>query len=222
MVVAFVLFFGRDLPRGIGPVMAMIAASSAVGLILLQFMGGNVSSRFDVQGFADEDRLSTYRLTLRIIADNPWFGTGLGTFVWAFPAYRNGDISMFGLWDRAHSTPLELAAELGIPLTGLIALAWLVAFVMLARALRGSRRQAVVPLAALIVALIALLHSSIDFSLQVTGYAIVAFALVGVGLGQSTVEPHRNTLPSRVPADSPTGGSTSKGTRAGDATAASH
>jgi hypothetical protein len=49
--------------------------------------------------------------------------------------------------------------------------------------LRGSRRTALVPLSALAVALIALLHSSIDFSLQVSGYAIVVFALVGVALG---------------------------------------
>jgi hypothetical protein len=71
-------------------------------------------------------------------------------------------------------------------LTVAIALGWLAALVILARALRGSRRNAVIPLAALAVALIALLHSSVDFPLQVTGYAIVMFAVVGVGLGQST------------------------------------
>ena len=63
--------------------------------------------------------------------------------------------------------------------------AWAVALIILARALRGPRRHSVVPLAALCVALIALLHSAIDFSLQITGYAVVAFAIVGVGLAQS-------------------------------------
>jgi len=121
-----------------------------------------------------------------MIADYPWFGTGLGTFASAFPPYRPADISMVGVWDRAHSTPLELAAELGIPFAAMIVVAWSVALVILAcGGLRGSRRSSVVPLAALAVALIALLHSSIDFSLQVTGYAIVAFALVGIGLAQS-------------------------------------
>ena len=84
LVIAFILFFRRDLPRGMGLAMAVIVAS-AVALILLQVMGGNVGYRLDMQGLADESRLSTYRSTLRLIADNPWFGTGLGTFLWAFP-----------------------------------------------------------------------------------------------------------------------------------------
>ena len=53
-----------------------------------------------------------------MIADHPWFGTGLGTFVWSFPAYRSANISLWGVWDLAHSTPLELAADLGLPLAG--------------------------------------------------------------------------------------------------------
>jgi O-antigen ligase len=183
-VLAFVLYFRRDLPRGKGLVLACLGAG-AVALVLLQFLGGNVGARIDAGGLSDAGRLAAWRSTLRIIADNPWFGTGLGTFAWAFPPYRGSEISMQGIWDMAHSTPLELAAELGIPLASLVALAWLVALVVLARALRGSRRNTPIPLAALIVSLIALLHSAIDFSLQITGYAIVAFALLGVGLGQS-------------------------------------
>jgi O-antigen ligase len=184
LVIAFVLFFRRDLPRGKNLIVAVVAAG-AMALILLQLMGGNVGQRIDASGLADAGRLSAWRSTLRIIADNPWFGTGLGTFAWAFPPYRSADISMQGVFDLAHSTPLELAAELGIPLACVVAIAWLVALAVLARALRGARRNSGVALAALAVSLIALLHSSIDFSLQMTGYAIVAFALVGVGLAQS-------------------------------------
>jgi hypothetical protein len=42
-----------------------------------------------------------------------------------------------------------------------------------------------VPLSALMVALIALLHSSIDFSLQIAGYSIVVFALLGLGISRA-------------------------------------
>ena len=97
-----------------------------IALIVLQVLGGNVSGRFDVQGLSDEGRLETYRSTLRMIADHPWFGTGLGTFEWSFPAYRSANVSVWGVWDRAHSTPLELASDLGLPLAGLIVLAWLI------------------------------------------------------------------------------------------------
>jgi hypothetical protein len=54
--------------------------------------------------------------------------------------------------------------------------------------LRGAltrRRDVIIPIAAFAVALLALLHSLIDFTLQIPGYAIVAFALIGAGLSQS-------------------------------------
>ena len=92
---------------------------------------------------------------------------------------------MRGVWDLAHSTPLELAADLGLPLATVIGLAWIVILGVLIRGALRRRRDGIVPLAALAVALIGLLHSMVDFSLQIPGYAIVAFAVVGVGLGQS-------------------------------------
>ena len=120
-----------------------------------------------------------------MIADHPWFGTGLGTFVWSFPAYRSANVSMWGVWTFAHSTPLELAADLGLPLAGLIGLAWLVVLVVLMRGVRTRRNDRIVPAGALAVAILGLAHSVIDFSLQIPGYAIVVFALVGAGLAQS-------------------------------------
>ena len=108
-------------------------------------LGGNVSGRFDVQGLSDEGRLETYRSTLRMIADHPWFGTGLGTFAWSFPAYRSANVSMWGVWDRAHSTPLELASDLGLPLAGLIVLAWLIVLGVLIRGVRIRHRDLIVP-----------------------------------------------------------------------------
>jgi O-antigen ligase len=120
-----------------------------------------------------------------MIADHPWFGTGLGTFVWSFPAYRSANVSMQGVWDIAHSTPLELASDLGLPLAGFIGLAWLIVLVVLVRGMRQRRRDLIVPVGALAVASLGLAHSVIDFSLQIPGYAIIVFALVGAGLAQS-------------------------------------
>lgn len=184
MVIAFMIFFARDLPRGAG-FLGAAAGSAGIALLLLQVLGGNVGYRIDQLGLSDVGRLSVYRSTLRIIADNPWFGTGLGTFAYAFPAYRSSDISMQGRWDIAHNTHLEFASELGIPLTIIVAVAWLVALIVLARGVRVRRRQIVVPLSALAVCLIGLVHSTIDFSLQIAGYSIVLFALLGLGLGQA-------------------------------------
>jgi len=184
LVGAFTLFFRRDLPKRSG--LALLAASATgVALVLVQFLGGAVNQHFDAQNLSDEGRLAVYRSTLQMIANRPWFGTGLGTFAWSFPGYRSTEVSLSSVFDLAHSTPLELAADLGIPLAAAIGLGWIFILVVLTRAALRRRRDGVAPLAALSVALIGLLHSMVDFSLQIPGYAIVAFAVVGCGLGQS-------------------------------------
>ncbi len=102
LVVAFIAFFRRRLPRRAG-LFAALAGGGAVALLLLQVMGAGVNGRFDIQGLADGGRLETYRSTLRMIADHPWFGTGQGTFAYAFPAYRSPNVSVWGVWDIAHN-----------------------------------------------------------------------------------------------------------------------
>ncbi len=184
LVMAFGFYFRRDL-SGRGTLVAALAAGGLIALVVLQVLGGNVSGRFDMQGLSDEGRFETYRSTLRIIADHPWFGTGLGTFAWSFPFYRSDKLSAWGVWDRAHSTPLELASDLGVPLAALIILAWIIVLTMLIRGMIVRLRDLIVPVAAFSVASLGLVHSCIDFSLQITGYSIVVFALVGAGLAQS-------------------------------------
>jgi O-antigen ligase len=191
LIVAFVGFFYRALPRRAG-VAAAVVIGGLMTLVFLQVLGGNVSGRFDVQGLSDEGRFDVYHSTLRMIADHPWFGTGLGTFVWSFPAYRSANISMWGVWDRAHSTPLELASDLGLPLAGLIVLAWLIVLGVLMRGVRKRRHDLIVPVGALVVAILGLAHSVIDFSLQIPGYAIVVFSLAGAGLAQSFSSNNKN------------------------------
>ena len=181
LALAFLGFFYRDLRRRrwVG---AALLIGGLTAFLFLEILGGNVTNRFEMEGFVDQGRLETYRSTLRMIADHPWFGTGLGTFVWSFPAYRS-DASMWGIWTFAHSTPLELAADLGLPLTGLIGLAWVGALVVLWRGVRTRRNDRIVPAGALAVAILCLAHSFIDFSLQNLGYAIVRIRSGWRGLG---------------------------------------
>ena len=184
LVVAFVVFFRRHLPRRAG-IAGALAGGAAVALVLLQLMGAGVSARFDLEGLADEGRLETYKSTLRMIDDHPWLGTGQGTFAYAFPAYRSPNVSLWGVWDLAHNTLLEIAADMGVPLAALVVAAWLAVFVVLVRGAFVRRGGLAVPVAGLAVAILAVLHSLIDFSLQIPGFAIVALCLVGAGLAQS-------------------------------------
>ena len=61
------------------------------------------------------------------------------------------------------------------------AIAWIVALAALVRGVRIRRRDIIVPVAAVSVAVLALVHSLIDFSLQIPDHAIVVFALLGAG-----------------------------------------
>jgi O-antigen ligase len=184
LILGFVLFFRRDLPRRSGRI-TVAAACAAVALILLQVMGGVVNARFDLQGAADAARIETYRATWRMIADHPWFGTGQGTFVYAFPAYRGPAASMWGVWDIAHNTLLEIAADMGVPIAVLVVVGWIVIFVVLIHGIRIRHYDRILVIAALAIAVLAVSHSLIDFSLQIPGYAIVALAVIGAGLAQS-------------------------------------
>ena len=121
-----------------------------------------------------------------MIADHPWFGTGQGTFTYAFPAYRSVNVPVWGVFDMAHSTLLQLAAEMGVPVAAAVVFGWLVVFGVLLLGTLNRRRDRLVPVAALAVAILAVLHSMIDFSLQIPGYSIVALALIGAGLGTAS------------------------------------
>jgi O-antigen ligase len=184
LLVAFTAFFRRDLPGRAG-LIALLACAGAVALVLLEIMGGGVNARFDLQGLGDEGRLETYKATLRLIADHPWFGTGQGTFADAFPAYRGPEVSNWGVWDMAHNSLLQIAADMGVPIAVLVVIAWIVIFAVLVRGAFIRQRGLIFPVAALAVAMLGVLHSSIDFSLQIPGYSIVALSLIGVGLAQS-------------------------------------
>jgi O-antigen ligase len=184
LVVSVVARFYRDL-RHRRSALIVVLFGAIISLVLLEVMGAGVSGRFDAEGLSDEGRFETYRATWRMIADHPWFGTGLGTFAWGFPAYRSSAVSVWGVWDRAHNTLLEIAAEMGLPIAGLVVTGWVLVFGVLVRGILRRRRDLVIPVAALSAAVLAVLHSLIDFSLQIPGYAIVVFALVGAGLAQS-------------------------------------
>jgi O-antigen ligase len=184
MLIAFVtFFFRRHLPSWSGLGIA-VAGCGAGAFLLMHLLGGAVNARFDLEGLSDEGRWETYKATARMIADHPWFGTGQGTYAYAFPAYRSANVPAWGVWDMAHNALLQLAAEMGVPIAAAVVFAWLVVFGVLLLGTRDMRRDPLIPVAALAVATIAVLHSLIDFSLQIPGYSIVALSLIGAGLAR--------------------------------------
>jgi O-antigen ligase len=183
-VVTCALFLLETFPRGATAALSLAGLVTATA-ILLEAMGGLVALRIAHGGLFDESRWLVYRSSVAMIADHPWLGTGLGTFADVFPAYRLPELSDATVLDTAHNSWLECAVELGIPMTVALIALWAYVLVQLVRGSLSRRRGARFPVAATGVALLGSLHSLVDFSLQISGYAIVFAAVVGCGLAQS-------------------------------------
>jgi O-antigen ligase len=183
-LIALGLFVLKIVPLGRKSLRYLLVAACIL-FVVTQVLGAGVMARFDSEGLAGGGRPETYRSTLAIIEDHPWLGTGLGTFAWVFPAYRSSAGTSWGVWERAHSTPLEIASDMGLPLAGVVTAAWAGVFAVLFYGLWARNRDHIIVVAALAVATLAITHSLIDFSLQIPGFALVVFALVGAGLAQS-------------------------------------
>jgi len=163
----------------------VLGGSAAAALVLLQLVGGLVVGRILEYGLIDPQRLMAYRASLGIIADHPLLGVGLGNFEAVFPASRPEALGSLGIWDRAHSTPLEIAVELGIPAFTVIALASLWYFYHLFAGSMRRKRDRTIPVVGASVAVLGIAHSCIDFSLQIPGYGVFFAAIIGCSLAQS-------------------------------------
>jgi O-antigen ligase len=161
------------------------AAALAVTVALLSRMG-----RIGSQGLFDDGRWSVYGFCVEAIRQRPLLGAGFGTFEDLFPSLRADSFYSWGVWDYAHSTILEIAVEMGIPVAAMVVMAALASLFILARAALRSESRSRRPLAAITgIAVLSYLHSMIDFSLQIPGYLVLFGILLGCGLAKASAAP---------------------------------
>jgi O-antigen ligase len=164
-------------PRFWHIVLSFSVALAIVSVLLIRI--GRIGS----QGLFDDGRWSVYGYCLDAIWQRPFLGAGLGTFADLFPSLRPNDFHSWGVWDYAHSTILEIAVEMGIPMAALIVVAALASLFILANATIKTTGQSRRALAAITgIAVLSYFHSLIDFSLQIPGYLILFGFLIGGGL----------------------------------------
>ena len=164
-----------------------IAALAVAGFTLASIWLSGIG-RIASQGLIDHNRLSVYRSSIRAITERPLLGSGAGTFPDIFPAFRNNDLWTWGVWDYAHSTLLEIAFEMGIPVAVMIAVAAVTSVFILMRAAATTSdkvdRRVLAAIAG--IATLSYLHSLIDFSLQIPGFFVVFGILLGCGLAKAS------------------------------------
>jgi O-antigen ligase len=157
----------------------------AVTVVLVSRIG-----RIGSQGLFDDARWSVYGFCMEAIRQRPLMGAGAGTFADMFPSLRPNNFYSWGVWDFAHSTTLEIAVEMGIPVAAMIVIAALASLVILARAAVKSEDRSRRALAAITgITFLSYLQSMIDFSLQIPGYLILFGVLLGCGLARASSDP---------------------------------
>lgn len=123
-------------------------------------------------------------------------GSGLGSFEYVYPTYRSA--AMSGHNDHAHNDYLEFLAETGVPGLALLAFVMLYSLWMALGALR-QRRSALMrgmAFAALMSITALLIHSAVDFNLQIPANAMTFMVLLAIANLSKTLSSHRKSKPS--------------------------
>jgi tetratricopeptide (TPR) repeat protein len=127
-------------------------------------------------------RLSLWRSSLAIFADNPFTGTGLSTFDYVYPIYRLPDIRGRAVY--AHSDWLQLLAELGLPgfmifLSGSLVFFLLVLKKVPSTKLNGNWAKGLV-IGGLSSVGVGLAHAWVDFNFHIPAIALLFAVIVAL------------------------------------------
>ncbi len=131
------------------------------------------------QADPSSSRFGIWKNTLSLIAMHPWLGVGFGefNFAWTLTPFPGRPVAFF---DHTHNLELQLAVELGLPLAALV-------LALLARALWEAWRAArAAPTlrAALVLVLMAALHSQFEYPLWYAYFLLPAAFAFGLCLGE--------------------------------------
>ncbi|RMD70793.1 MAG: O-antigen ligase family protein, partial [Gammaproteobacteria bacterium] len=174
------LVLWRGAPR---PVVILISSLILVDILIVGTWFGfdRVAKRLEETSLATEVRDEVDVYAFRLWQDFPLTGAGLGTFYAVFPRYRGEDAE--GFFDHAHNDYLEILDEGGIIGLGLLggAVVLSLAASVLAQArrrdplLRGMGFAATMGIAALLI------HSAVDFNLQIPANAATFMVVLALG-----------------------------------------
>ncbi|ATE66189.1 O-antigen ligase family protein [Rhizorhabdus dicambivorans] len=153
-------------------------------LFLFQVSGGVTLERLGATT-GEAERGPLYSIVIDQILDAPYAGSGYGSFAQSFLIYRDLRLPGTTMFYQAHNSYLELAAELGVPMTLLLLLAigWC-AGLCLSGAFRRARSQ-IYPIVAVAATVVVGVHALVDFSAQIPAVAALYAALLGMGVAQS-------------------------------------
>jgi O-antigen ligase len=171
--------------RGAAEVLETIAFGTVLVAAVFLVFGDAFVGKLGERGLADTNRIAVNALSLRSIRDAPLTGYGLGTFTDIFPLYRDRSISVFGAWEQAHDSYVEMFQGLGLVFGSMLLAGLLILVIRCARGMITRQEHVTFPRVAVACACLVGVHAFVDFSLQIEAVAITFAALLGAGVAQS-------------------------------------
>jgi O-antigen ligase len=198
LAVTFIASYGLGSRHASRTTMILVGIGGLI--VLVAVAGDRLLLRLDHIGFEDESRLAVYADTIGMIGARPILGFGIGAFAEAYPLFHSSNVPSDIVWNRAHNTYLQTAAELGlVAVFVVVALCGAVLSKMLG-AIRTRTESTLLINAALGTSVALALHSLIDFSVQIQAVALTAAALLGAATGEAMRLTHaRQAIASTAP-----------------------
>jgi O-antigen ligase len=180
MIAGFIgLVLFRKSNRG---VVVLFASLLVIDIFLMGTFFGidKVQQRLQSNSLDTEERLVVNDLSLAIVKNNLWTGTGLGTYYAALPPHRNEQVPQ--AYVHAHSDLIEFPSELGILGTLPLSLLVLYSFVTAIRVQisRRSRLLRAMGFSSGMGIIAIMLHSLTDFNLQIFANAATFMVILAL------------------------------------------
>jgi O-antigen ligase len=200
-VALFLCFLLRERTAGRGAF--VMTTFLVVSLVSVAWIGGSdVTARLSTisaskhSDLSNDIRFKINRDSLHMFAQRPILGWGLGTFETAYPHFRSFYTNF--LVDKAHNDYLQLLAETGV--VGFAIMIWFLVAAFRAALPKIRHWPSNVNGSAALVAVVGisgiLVHSLVDFNLEIPANALLFYALCAV----AALEPRfRNSRPATKP-----------------------
>jgi O-antigen ligase len=177
----FYMVFVRRVTRG---TVIFFASLLIIDLIVVgNFFGiEEVAQRLQETSFHSSMRDEVARDTLVMVRDYPLTGTGAGSFYSTYPMYNSGGFR-FAFIKHAHNDYLEFASTLGLLAFGLLGFCVLLSLWHSIRAQlkRRDRLMQGMGFAASMAIVALLIHSFVDFNLQIPANAATFMVVLALG-----------------------------------------
>ncbi|MCI0354664.1 MAG: O-antigen ligase family protein [Acidobacteria bacterium] len=192
LLILAVIYFRRGASRRV--IAALLTIGLSAGGFVLWLDKGKMVSRLQTMSEADMEsvegaRLIVARDSLKMVADRPLTGWGLGAFPTVYPRYRSFYTNKFV--NQAHNDYLQALVETGV--AGFILVVWGI-FALYREAFRKMRRGPLrSPILAAVVGCTGLLaHSFLDFNLRIPANATLFAVLCAAISTRSDPPPERD------------------------------